>query len=166
MKQTVVLILMMIILCLAGCTSPLSEDCKRYSDSEQINKLMGMDLGKPTEYIQETGDCSARYKIKETIFDLYYWAYSSDDSFYTNFNHSMIHTTNCAGQLCDEIYEFHYIGPPRGLEVKCTDGNMWMNDAGAIKEKKIDCNAFKSIGKTNQKTWKCDYNKIIEENCK
>ncbi len=167
MKKTTVLIIIMISLCLAGCTAlQTNQDCRRYSDSEQINNLMGMEIGKPIEFIQEQNDCTARYKLKDTTFDLYYWAYSSDDSFYTNFNHSLIHTANCAGSMCDEIYEFHYLGPPRKLEVKCTDGQMWMNDAGTIKEKKIDCNAFKSIGKNNQKTWKCDYNKIIEENCK
>lgn len=166
MKQTMVLLLI-IILCLAGCTTTqLNEDCKRYSDSAQINKLMGMDIGKPIERIQEQDDCSARYKIKDTTFDLYYWTYSADDYFYTNYNHSLIRMTNCAGKLCDELYEFHYIGPPRKLEVKCTDGQMWMNDAGAVKEKKIDCSAFGNIGKNNMKTWKCDYNKIIEENCK
>lgn len=155
-----------VVLVLIGCTAiPANENCRRYSNSEQINKLIGMDLGRPVEFIQEQNDCSARYTIKDTTFDLYYWEYNSDDYFYTNYNHSMIRTTNCTGLLCDELYEFHYIGPPRDLEVKCINGNMWMNDAGAVKEKKINCNSFNQIGQNNQKTWKCDYNQIIEENC-
>jgi hypothetical protein len=163
MRRTTILLI--IILCLAGCTAQ-TEDCKRYSDTSEINKLTGINTGKPAELIPTADDCSARYKKGDTTFDLYYWAYQSDDSFYTNYNHSLIMMTNCAGSLCEQMYQFHYLGPPRQLEVKCINGNLWMNDAGAIKEKKIDCHAFAGIGKFNQKTWKCDYNTIIEENCR
>lgn len=162
LKLAAAIIFMLIVL--AGCT-PQNPDCRRYTDYEQINSLMELDIGRPTEYVQEPNDCSAKYRIKDTTFNLYYWAYASDDSFYTNFNHSLAHTSNCTGSMCGQLYEFHYIGPPRGLEVKCTNGKMWMNDSGAIKEKEIECSAFKNISKNNQKTWKCDYNQIIEEHC-
>ncbi len=157
---------LLVLILLVGCTTiELSPECERYSETKQISKLAGIRLGMPIEVIEAKEDCKAKYKKADTTFDLYYWRYSSDKKFYSEFNHSLIHTSNCEGSLCDKIYEFHYLGPPRELEVTCKQGKIRMNDKGNIKEKEIDCNSLKHIGKYNQKTWKCDYNKIIAENC-
>ncbi|MBN1645178.1 hypothetical protein JW851_04050 [Candidatus Woesearchaeota archaeon] len=156
-----------LIVLLIGCTSiNLSPECSRYAETKQISNLAGITLRNPTKLIETENDCSAMYSIDDTTFELYYWKYSSNDSFYTKFNHSLIHISNCKGSLCNKLYEFHYTGPPRDLEVTCKQGKIWMNDAGKETEKEINCDILKTIGKNNQKTWKCDYNKIMAENCK
>lgn len=161
------LIPIILIISLIGCSSiELSSECSRYAHSKEISTLLGITVKKPISAIETENDCTAHYSVKDTSFDLYYWKYFSDNEFYSAFNHEMIYTLNCEGSLCSELYEFHYIGEPRKLEVTCKEGKIWMNDEGKITEKEIDCKVLKNIGKNNQKTWKCDYNDIMEVNCK
>lgn len=161
------LIIPILLLFLVGCSGiELSKECIRYADTKQISSLAGIHIMYPAEVIETKNDCSARYKISDTSFDLYYWTYSSDDEFYTSFNHSLIRTSNCRGSLCQKIYEFHYLGPPRQLEVTCRQGKITMHKGEDITEKEIDCNVLKTIGKFNQKTWPCDYNAIMKTHCK
>jgi hypothetical protein len=161
------LLWILLLVFLVGCSSiELSPECSRYSEKKQISNLAGINIKYPVSVLESKNDCLAQYSIGDTTFDLYYWKYTSDDSFYTNFNHSLIHTSNCQGELCNKIYEFHYLGPPRELEVTCRNGIIWMNDKGKEVEKEIDCNVLKKINQYNQKTWKCDYNNIMDVNCK
>jgi hypothetical protein len=160
-------LLFILLIFLVGCSGiELSSECSRYADKKQISNLAGIHINHPISVLESENDCLGQYSIDDTTFNLYYWKYSSDHSFYTNFNHSLIHTYNCKGKLCDQLYDFHYLGPPRELEVTCRNGIIWMNDEGNEVEKEIDCNVLKNITKSNQKTWPCDYNDIMDVNCK
>ena len=164
MKKVVIILLIVI---LTGCSSiELSPECERYSETKQISKLAGIKLGMPAEVYEQNQDCFAKYTKGDTSFELYYWHYSSDNKFDAKNNHSMIRTSNCKGIKCNELYEFHYIGPPRDLEVKCKQGKIWMNDQGKIREEQTDCSVFNDIDKYNQKTWKCEYNLMMDKACK
>jgi len=162
MKRGIITALILLIT-LTACAQTTAK-CLRYDSTEQISILAGVNLNSPAKLHKTQDDCTAEYKIKDTTFNLYYWKYSSDNKRQGEYNHSLIFTSDCRGSLCDSIYAFHYIGPPRKLEVKCRNNIIWMNNSGEIKEKNMDCNVFKGIGKDNQKTWKCEYNQIIEEN--
>ncbi|MBD3361522.1 hypothetical protein GF358_01890 [Candidatus Woesearchaeota archaeon] len=163
MKKIVFILLIFLIGCAPSIE--LSQECARYADYNQISKLAGIKIKHPVAVKETENDCIAQYTVKDTTFTLYYWKYSSDNKAYSKYNHTLIHISNCKGSLCDSFYEFHYIGPPRELEVTCKNGKIWMNDAGKITEKEINCDVLKNIGKNNQKTWKCEYNQIMEENC-
>lgn len=163
MKKIIILLLIF----LTGCASiELNGECSRYADTKQISNLAGIKIGYPVSVDETDKDCTARYKIGGTEFDLYYWTYSSDDDFYTDYNHSVVHTSNCKGSLCPKMYEFHYLGKPRQLEVMCKDGKITMHNKESIVEKPINCSVLKTIGKFNQKTWPCEYNKLMEIHCK
>jgi len=165
MKRGIILALMLIALSACAQTEQ-GAHCPRYDSAEQISILAGINVSTPAKLHKTQDDCTAEYKTKDTTFDLYYWEYSSESKRNREYNHCLVYTSNCKGSLCDSIYQFHYIGPPRKLEIKCKNNKVWMNNSGEIKEKNIDCSVFRGIGKNNQKTWKCEYNQIINENCK
>ena len=164
--------LFLLVLILTGCSaqgldSGSNKECDRYSSNlAEISELLGADLPNPEEvFFYEPADCKAKFKVKDTVFDLYYYKNKSTEDFYKNFNHEVMHISDCSGALCDEINEFHYIGLPRGLEVTCK------NDFAIIKNKHektnytIDCDYFKTQNKYAPRTWVCDFNDLVKASC-
>jgi len=168
MKKIFILLLLFLIGCSAqGLNSGVHKECERYySNLAEISYLLEMDLSEPEEvFFYEPADCKARFKIKDTVFDLYYYKNESTDDFYKNFNHEVMYISNCAGALCDELTEFHYSGPPRKLDVVCK------NDFAIIKNKHertnhtITCDHFKTQNKYMPRTWVCDFNDLVKASC-
>lgn len=173
MRKSYVLVLLLV---LAGCSvqsmnpEPIDEcaqECERYyTNLAGISELLGMDLPKPYEVIcSEPLDCTAKFKIDDTIFDLYYYKNESTEEFYKNFNHEMMHINDCSGELCDELNEFHYIGPPRRLEVTCKDNLVLIKDKSQKSNHTLDCEKLKTQNKYNPRTWVCDFNDLVKASC-
>jgi hypothetical protein len=168
---------LLLLLMLLGCsaqgvdsgsnTDPCVQKCDRYySNLKDISELLGADLSKPEELIcSEPLDCTAKFRIKDTSFDLYYYKNASTEDFYKNFNHEVMHISNCAGPLCEEFNEFHYVGAPRGLEVICKEDFVIITNKHERTNHTIDCDAFKTQNKYNPRTWVCDFNDLVKASC-
>lgn len=168
---------LMLVLLLAGCsaqgiddsgsTDKCSQECERYySNLAAISELLGAELSKPKEVIcSEPLDCTAKFQIDDTSFDLYYYKNESTEEFYKNFNHEVMHISNCAGPLCGELAEFHYVGAPRKLEVICKDDFVKITNKHEKTNHTINCDVFKTQNKYNPRTWVCDFNDLVKASC-
>jgi len=170
-KIAIIVIILLLTGCYAQDIQGLSKECvqeceRYYSDTAIISDLLGAELPQPHKVIcSQPLDCSAKYKIKDTSLNLYYFKNETTEEFYKNFNHKVMHISNCTGTLCSKLNGFHYVGPPRGLEVTCKNNLVIIKNKSETANYTINCDKFKTQNKYLQRTWVCDFNDLVKASC-